>query len=344
MRGKMSKIKSVITYGKVATDGLPLLRSVNEGLGDVLKSLVGGKKSPATDVKKDTTPERAMPGEATTNDHNSNLKRLSSEALQVVPSESRVIIAVSRVELSNLYLKSGGGQSLVTPDNLSDIEIADFKNAINSESKPSGSTKLIYLGKTFTFSSMIDAAKAISGATDVILLNIPNSLLAEFQKVAEDPDGKETSETKLPKTRAILAKMMLHKYYVMTLDLSKAKKIEAQMGTAESADEVMDAFDPHIVTNYPVKQVKVAALNEWDSMKSEEPQQKAPEQSAEPKVDTVDDAEGKMAQSALDDTKEKRAAEIADLKARYDKIKNSTEKAGTYKDLEKIIDGLLALQ
>lgn len=254
MLGKnMSKITR-ITVSK--NHGLELLRSINEAsflnkVADAVKAAANSFKGQSVPKEKED-PDRARPDSTTSAD--SKLAQIATEATSVTLGEARLVLHLSQKDLVGLYLKAGGGAALI--DAMTDAEILSF-----TADPFAGKTRIVEMPENFTFAESIKspANEFTRGSTSAVIIDAPKAMIAEIRAAGTD----------IVKARDILKRLMGHKYYVMTLDVSKAKAFETNVGTASDIDELKAVFNPNCLINYPIKQTKVAAMNEWNALQGE---------------------------------------------------------------------------
>jgi hypothetical protein len=105
--------------------------------------------------------------------------------------------------------------------------------------------------ESFTFADQINAKQGFA-----VLLDIPKDIADAVVK-------NKTNPTEL---RASLEQMMLHKYYVCTLNISKARAIAQAVDGAEGDIEKQTlAFNPDVLENYPNRQRLNSAKEEWNN-------------------------------------------------------------------------------
>ena len=223
-----------------------------EGFLDKLKSM--GRSKPLPSALKEAEAATVRPDTTTAGE--SQLARIASEAVETASGETRFVIYLTNKDLTSHYLKFGGGASLI--DVMTDEEVELF-----SRNPAVPSTRIVKLPKKFTFLNItaVPNNKYAQGASTVVIIDVPDSTASKL-----------SANNSIAQTREILKDMMDHqKYYVMTLYISRAKKIESTIYKAvlsSDIDELKNAFDPNIIANYPYKQIKIAAIDEWDELKS----------------------------------------------------------------------------
>lgn len=238
---------------------LQLLKLVSEeGFLDKLKKKF--TKAGAAAEPEDTEGGRAKADTTTSQD--SQLELIAGEAAHGTTGETRYVIYLRHKDLDAYYLKQGGGGALV--DALEDDEIKAFV-----ENPTFVGPRIRQLGKNFSFRDQIavPVSNYTRNANTAVIIDVPKQLASQLDASALVKSGTDTLD--MSAAKAVLKKMMSHKYYVMTLNVAEAKKIAPQIDDALNKDDLTalkKAFDPKVIVNYPIKQVRVAAQNEWDDL------------------------------------------------------------------------------
>lgn len=253
----MSKIIRAYTEEKPAS--FDLLKSINAGhelaeapfmdkIKGAVKGAVDGFKGgnsqaqpAAQSAPADDTPD------VDNGDDSADMSVLKSIVAQVVSSTAlRHVLFLNFNDLRALYLKAGGGKAVI--DSIKD----DAALVTFAESKMGDGERfrLQAMRQGFTFADEIKSKQGFA-----VLMDIPKA-------IADEVATNKTNPTEL---RASLEKMMLHKYYVCTLNLSKAKKIGPAMTSAKGDIEAQAlAFNPDVLENYPNRQKLNSAKEEWE--------------------------------------------------------------------------------
>jgi hypothetical protein len=233
----MAKITQVtVTSNKKPV--MSLLRYINEETDAVR----GGAED------EGALPAKARPDSTTAGD--SKLDRVASEAMFAPTGERRVVIFLNRADLPALYLKQGGSE---LAERIDDAEATDFA------SNPEGdTTRFRVMPKNFKFADMVQVPsnEYAHGADTIVLVDAPNKVIADL--VAAGTDAK--------KAKAAIKNIIDHKHYVMTLSAKGAAAAAADLSSGDE-DKVRRAFNPaKLMLNYPIKQIRIAAQNEWDAL------------------------------------------------------------------------------
>lgn len=302
---------------------------VDEGLGDLIGKAAGGikkgmdaVKNIGADAKKAYQKSQDPHGDVGQTDStitgggtpDPNLTKIVGEALYIGNNVERFVAHLSTGEVTQEYLKKGGGAALAAT--------LDAEELVALAQNPaSGESRIVLMKKPLVFHKMFAAGKFSNDVT--VVIDVPKSLLAELtntlkeslteedaapaatpaekpaapaatpapaataekpaatpaekpaatEKPAEEkPEEKPTDNSgKAEKIRAVLTKILDHRYYRMTIDNAKAKQVVAKVETATSTDEKHAAFDPNILFNYPIAQVKKGALDEWNELRGKTP-------------------------------------------------------------------------
>ena len=253
----MSKIIRAYTEEKPAS--FDLLKSITAGhelaeapfmdkIKGAVKGAVDGFKGgnaqaqpAAQSAPADDTPD------VDNGDDSADMNDLKAIVAQVVSSTAlRHVLFLNFNDLRALYLKAGGGKAVI--DSIKD----DAALVTFAESKMGDGERfrLQAMRQGFTFADEIKSKQGFA-----VLMDIPKA-------IADEVATNKTNPTEL---RASLEKMMLHKYYVCTLNLSKAKKIGPAMTSAKGDIEAQAlAFNPDVLENYPNRQKLNSAKEEWE--------------------------------------------------------------------------------
>lgn len=239
------------------SDSFSLIKAIEAGniseAGGVLGKLAKGIKSAfgKGEPEKDTKADE--PEKSSRDEKSSGISRLStivSEVIAPTEGEVRLVIFLPLSYLTSQYLKSGGGSGVIDAIK----EPAEIQELVLDPS--SGKSRIVQLPKGFTFNSLLTIPKDCptkSNADMAVLLDVPAKLMSDLAA------GQDLDEAK-----SVLKKIMSHKYYVLTLNMAKAKKIAPAMRAAKDLESRRQAFNPTVIENYPVKQDLVAAINEWN--------------------------------------------------------------------------------
>ncbi len=203
--------------------------------------------------------------------------------------QSRFVVKLNRAELTSLYLKDdpkahlqlakallgvtesvryalismfedpATGEPNEDPDSVAaaakDAGVAPKpapKVAPKAVAKPKSTAPVRALPAGYKFSDLV---KSNSGKNYTVLLDVPNQLAKAYQ-------GAATPEN--------LAQLFNHRYYVTTIDNSRAAKIAPLMDKAgNDTDAELTAFNPDIIVNYPaaqtIKQAKLAWAEKYEA-------------------------------------------------------------------------------
>jgi hypothetical protein len=294
--------KIVAVHIGTTQNSFSLLQRIEEaGFLDKVKQAVGlGKQPPQQPPQQyqqpEPEPERATPSLAS--GVNSALATLAGELMTPAPSETRLVVFLPHAWLKSLYLIPGGGGKLI--DELDDAEITDIATSTPVSDTKDGKARIVELKPGFSFKSMLTPPSTIGSADRAVLINAPKKLVAELRAAGTD----------VSKAREVLKKLMSHKIYVMTLNLSKANnfKLITKMNAARNADEMAKVFNPAIIENYPIHSVLVQAIGEWESlMNNEDKKREAEVAQKEKEADLARrkrDAEAMMADPSSDEDSE----------------------------------------
>lgn len=216
-----------------------------DAAADQVVELFGRKKS-----EPEPEPERARaePGIS-----KSSLQHIVTELFVKNPTEDRFVIFLDDRALTTLYLQSGGsGKKL-----LEIIDDAELDALANKKSR------IVHFDTWNTLSDLITPPTNYSSSNRAVMIDYPKSLTNKFVdavvKVKQDPNAEHKQ-----KLRDEIARLLNHKYYVLTINITKAKKIAVEVDAAGTdTDALLDVFDPYVIENYPVKTVLNGARNEW---------------------------------------------------------------------------------
>lgn len=192
------------------------------------------------------------------------LPHIVGEAISVTSNEIRYVLNLKRNDLANLYLRAGGGRGLVTKDHLPVETLANIAEVLVKKTPVKNVLIQRYSG--FSLAQVVN----FSNSDDVVFIDVPKVLDAQVMQAATKFVSDPTSEDAF---RAVLEKIMVHRYYVMTLGLVKLRKLISEHNLLPNTpvEEAVKVFDPAIIVNYPFKNILVAAKNEWDKMQKEVP-------------------------------------------------------------------------
>lgn len=236
-----------------------LLQQIDEaGFLDKVKRAVGlGKKEEPASTEEE--PRRARP--SATDKDVSALATLAGELMTPAPNEARLVVYLPHAWLKSFYLVQGGGAKLI--DELDDTEIIEIATSAAVSNAKDAQARIVELKPGFSYDAMLTPPSSIGTADRAVLINAPKKLIAELRATGTDVD----------KAREVLKKLMSHKIYVMTLNLSKAgdAKMVAAMGTARNTDEMGRAFNPAAIENYPVNARLTQAKEEWAALSGQKP-------------------------------------------------------------------------
>jgi hypothetical protein len=254
-----------MAHDKTAAN-LELLKLISEeSFLEKLKSTF--KKKMAAKPEEDTEPGRAKADTTTSQD--SQLEIVASEAAYSKTGETRYVIYLSKSDLDGHYLKQGGGAGLV--DVMDDEEVKTFV-----ENPTFVGSRIREIGNDSSFRNLIavPVSKYTTKANTAVIIDVPDALASQLKGAASE----------ISAARGVLKKMMNHKYYVMTLNIAATQKIASKVDAArDNLDALKKAFNPEVMVNYPIKQVRVAAQNEWDELHSSSDEDGVGEPKSEPK-------------------------------------------------------------
>lgn len=108
------------------------------------------------------------------------------------------------------------------------------------------------------FSDLITPPAKWADSTRVVFIDYPKDKAAKFEQAASNISSN-------PKAfKEELRRLMNHKYYVLSLNLTKAKEHAADVDSAGvNEDALAKVFNPYVVENYPDKLVLTGAKDEW---------------------------------------------------------------------------------
>ena len=341
-----------------------LIQSVNEAddpsFLSRVRDKVFGEKKPVEKKPAEEKPEAEDEGGQDIDRDVPLLTAFADKIRQAGSGNMRYVLRMNADDLANLYLSKGGGGKFV--DGLSDDKVLAVANHPNRTSDE-GVEEIEALQPGYNFKQLITPANNAHDVT--VLLNIPQSISDALTSAKADPNA----------AREALKKMMNHKFYVMSLSNSKARKIQPDVDKVwKNLHDVSIALNPGIVLSYPSHEELKQITDQWgdaakiDADARERERQRlerahakkmasAKQNQAEPAHDHIKDAEGKLSKAALDSKKagEEPAAEPeatpeddrAQLQAAYDALKKlaaSDNKMSIAKAMKTIKDQLAGLQ
>jgi hypothetical protein len=344
-----------------------LIQSVNEADDDAgflsrVRDKVFGEKKPVEKKPAEEKPEAEEDGGADIDRDVPLLTAFADKIRQAGSGNMRYVLRMNADDLANLYLSKGGGGKFV--DGLSDDKVLAVANHPNRTSDE-GIEEIEALQPGYNFKQLITPANNAHDVT--VLLNVPQSISDALTSAKADPNA----------AREALKKMMNHKFYVMSLSNSKARKIQPAVDKAwKNLHDVSVALNPGIVLSYPSHEELKQITDQWgdaakiDAEAREKEQARlerahakkqaaAKQKSAEqPSPDHIKDAEGKLSQAALDSKKTGEEPEAeptepaaedqrARLQAAYDTLKKlsmSDSKMPIAKAMKHIKDQLAGLE
>lgn len=267
-----------------------LIQQVDEaGFLDKVKQAVGlGKKEdPAKQPTNDEPAERVTPSVHDT----SALATIASEILDVPAGESRVVLFMSHGQLKSYYLVSGGGQKLIDalddktiakmvgkpqlaessykvgdlikeiaggqkPEVKPSERMAQHRQASQAASERRSKVDLVMLGSDFGYHQVVTPPGGVGTLDRAVLINAPADLVKQIKDAAS-----------IEEARTALKKLMSHKIYVMTLNLTNATagNLVPEMSMAQTTDAKAKLLNPNIIENYPMNTRWAAAKKEWQA-------------------------------------------------------------------------------
>lgn len=263
------------------------------------------------------------------------LSKFASKLRDTPKGETRVVLRMSQEDLGKHYLKKGGGADYIKtlPDEVVKAIALHPQHPEKVTKNQLVSAEIEALPRGYSFSRLI---KSDTPGHDVtVLLNVPDFILSELISAGKSSDVNAA--------RAALTKMMNHKYYVMTLSNSKAKKIAGKMDSAfGDLEDTMHTFSPTIVKAYPnlreFKQIKDewAALSrdraEHNNTKAKEQEPKSaespsPAQDKKPKETPAEKPQETPAEVPIDDDSSVEGSDIAATTKQIQNIWNNFAKS-----------------
>lgn len=303
-----------------------LIQSVNEADDKGFLSQIRDKVFGSSEKKPAQSAPAAEPAEKSP-DVSKTVPLLSQYAdsiRQPGNGNIRYVLRMSVTDLGSLYLVSGGGAKFVSE--LSDEQVLGVANS-PFRGEDAGTEEIEALKPGYTFKDLITPVNPVHDAS--VLLNIPQSLSDELTTAKMDANA----------ARAALTKMMNHRFYVMAISNSKGGKIQKSVDKAwKDLHELSIALNPDLVVSYPDREKLARIHEEWadaaqvaNEVREKQKARlergravKASQKKAEQeKTDNVKDAEGKLAQAALDSKKTSDKAPSPDqVKGAYELLRN----------------------
>ena len=240
----MSNLLQHMNSSRVQVQEIAALKDVAKKLGSSLGGLLKSVEN-STKEQPAELPSRQFP--ASTGSDTANITTIVSELVDVPSGEIRYVIHLPHGELTSKYLQQGGGQLIV--------------NALEQ-----GKLSTIFDGThKYQMSQLPDGAKLAdiikTNLDRTVIINVPSAISKEIET------GKSSGDENALKTA--LLKAMSHRYYVMSLNNTKAKNNVAAFDAAQNIDEKVAAFDLGIIENYPVRQILSAARKEYSDAHGE---------------------------------------------------------------------------
>lgn len=186
---------------------------------------------------------------STTGQDNDTALRKIAAQLSDSGNSIKFALGLSFSALSSRYLKKGGELDLVNDSAIfTDEQIRSFVDMFKT-------------AKT-TFS--IEQFKTFQSAERLALFAVPKQLIDKFNSITDITVGEKEK-------RALLANILAHKYYQMSLktkDFFKLLPSMEQFANEEgsdilSADVIESTFNPYVIENHPAGILK-SARREWD--------------------------------------------------------------------------------
>ena len=227
-------------------------------------------------------------GEGYIPDPKPNLQRIVSDLLYHSKSDVRYAVYLNDKDLTKHYLVMGGTGASVL-ELMDDTELLHFAQG-------SDNSRIKKFDDTFKLSNLISSPPSIGGAARAVMIDYPKAAASALQVAADKYAGSKSE----PDKRALqqqLEKMLAHRYYVMTINVSKAKAIVDDVDAHSDVDGWVTTFDPSVIEDYPVRAVWTGAKDEWSMKKKRKEAEKSKQ--VEPE-DAVADAEKKMATAAAE--------------------------------------------
>lgn len=190
------------------------------------------------------------------------LAEIVTDIMDVSSVDERLVLFLTPADLVKLYLQKGGGGRVV--DNMEDGELQDVAGDLIS-ANPIG--KLIHVPRPHKFADFISPPRD-APRDRAVLIDIPKSMFSKLKALAIPADSVNATDEEIKEFRDALRVCMLHKYYVLTLNLAKAKEIRSDMARARNVDAWVKVFNPRVIENFPKYQTLQAAKDEWDAMQA----------------------------------------------------------------------------
>lgn len=222
-----------------------------------LQNIISVNRRPAQ--QDDTTQPTSLP------DAGGHLLHIASQILTPAAGAVRAVLYLPYRQLVDLYLKPGGGREVASAAVFDDAELG----ALVADPTAAHS-RLVQMPDNFTFQQLLTSSDAKFKSEVGVLIDIPKNLLAELKN-----SGTDTSAA-----REILSKIMSHKFYVMTLNVARARQLPASVAAASDVQTFVKRFDPNVIENYPHRTVRAAAIDEWDDAQEARARARAARRSA----------------------------------------------------------------
>lgn len=234
----MSNLLKAMNSNREQLQEIAALKDVAKKIGSTLGGLLKSVENSSKESKPEELPNRQLPvssGSAT-----GNITTIVSELIDVPAGEIRYVIHLPHGELTSKYLQQGGGQLIV--------------NAIEE-----GKLSTIFDGThKYQLSQLPDGAKLAdiikTNLDRTVVINVPSAINKEIETAKSSGDENAL--------KASLVKAMSHRYYVLSINNTKAKNSVAAFDAAQSIDEKVAVFDIDMLENYPVRQILTAARKE----------------------------------------------------------------------------------
>jgi hypothetical protein len=201
--------------------------------------------------------------------------RIVSDIMTPSSADVRLVLFLNEKELSAHYLKAGGGKEVI--DLMEDSELQEL-------ARGTGNSRIVrFPAANFDLANLLKPPANFSSSNRAVLIDVPKALISELDNLSRRAASAMASAPELEKLREHLKKLMSHNYYIVTLNIPKAKKLTG-MTRNKDLEKWVEAFDPNVISNYPVKQVLVAAKDEWDEAHDTESQEEERVKSKEEKA------------------------------------------------------------
>lgn len=274
----MSTIKRVFVIEQ-ETPRLRLMQDINEaGVMDTIKKGVASVANKAVEwANRDSKPQETTPQETKasqpekdevdtfqTGDAKSrDITSIATQIMQTGTGSVRYVLSMTQPDLKKFYLKSGGGGDTVE---MITALSQDKDNAFLNLAKNTTTEKIgIFVQIDGSHPSIVKSFKAAPKLNMMVLLNVPQNLAKEFSMAADENAAKES-----------FVKMMSHKFYVGTLNRVKMGSNGAAIleKSAQDDGKIIKNFDPHWLEHWRDNAMRVRAVDAWDSVNSEDAQDK----------------------------------------------------------------------